>query len=219
VATLSVHGTDGLENMNRIQLSGCRQYQAESTVKFAGVEARETPKPVAQPAPASALPGGTLLELALDASVDLARMAIGDPVRAIVSKPAKAGSEQIVAPQGIAVVGRLVRLEKETRPFPMYEVGIEMEALEMNGQAMPLSATMVEAGPAAGLLRQAKRLDPTFTKKATNSMSVLVREVQRGQGILLWDARRGPLPRGLKMKWRVEDSAGSVQAGLRDSSK
>jgi hypothetical protein len=35
-------------------------------------------------------------------------------------------------------------------------------------------------------------------------MDILVREVQRGQGILHWDARRGPLPRGFKMKWRVQ---------------
>jgi hypothetical protein len=35
-------------------------------------------------------------------------------------------------------------------------------------------------------------------------MDILVREVQRGQGILYWEARRGSIPRGLRMKWRVE---------------
>ena len=32
----------------------------------------------------------------------------------------------------------------------------------------------------------------------------LVKEVQHGQGILEWDARHGALPRGLRMKWRLQ---------------
>ena len=70
-----------------------------------------------------------------------------------------------------------------------------------------MNATMIEAGPEDGLIRQAKRLDPTFTRRRTNRMNILVREVQRGQGILHWDARRGALPEGLKMKWRVQADA------------
>jgi hypothetical protein len=217
-ASLAVIGTDGLENLNRIQLSSCRQFQSESKVKFAGVEVKEEleePEPVAASAAAASLPDGTVLELALEANVDLTKMVIGDSVRAVVARPARPSGEQMLVPQGTVVLGRVVRLEKEARPFPMYEVGIEMEAMEMNGKAIPLSATMVDAGPSAGLLKQAKRLDPTFTKKATNTMNVLVREVQKGQGILLWDARKGALPRGLKMKWRVENGGNEVQAELR----
>jgi hypothetical protein len=219
-ATLAVVGSDGLENLNRIHLTGCRQFQTESRVKFAAAEVKEEPDtaPVSAPLAAAAAPDGAVLELALESSVDLAKQAIGDAVRAVVAKPAKT-SDRTIAPQGAVVLGRLVRLQKETRPFPMYEVGIEIEAIEMNGQAVPVSATMIDAGPAAGLLRQAKRLDPTFTRKATNSMNVLVREVQKGQGILLWDARRGPLPRGLKMKWRVDDPGGTVQAEVRKAAQ
>jgi hypothetical protein len=34
---------------------------------------------------------------------------------------------------------------------------------------------------------------------------MLVREVQKGLGILLWDAKRTTVPKGLKMKWRVAE--------------
>jgi hypothetical protein len=66
---------------------------------------------------------------------------------------------------------------------------------------------MQDAGPAAGLIRQAKRLDPKFSRRPTGKMDVLVREIQQGQGILLWDGKHGPVPRGLRMKWRVNGEA------------
>jgi hypothetical protein len=107
-------------------------------------------------------------------------------------------------PEGAVVLGRLVRLEQQTGPVPIFEIGLEFHTLETGGVAQPLQATLEEAGPSAGLLRQAKRLEPTFSRRRRVRMDILVREVQRGQGILHWDPRRLPIPRGLRMKWRVE---------------
>jgi hypothetical protein len=45
---------------------------------------------------------------------------------------------------------------------------------------------------------------PTFSKKRSARMDILVRETPKGQGILHWDARRPQTPKGLRMKWRVE---------------
>jgi hypothetical protein len=96
-----------------------------------------------------------------------------------------------------------VRLERQDLPFTIWEVGLELDSLQVGNESREVNATMEEAGPANGLIRQQKRMDPVFTRKRTARMNVLVREVQQGQGILLWEARRGALPRGLKMRWRV----------------
>lgn len=196
-ATLTVVGTDGLEHLNRMRLGDCKVFQAESSLRE---EVTEVPSP--KPA-AVALPSQAVLELTLDAPLDPATADPGQPVRAKVSRAVTDG-ERVVIPQGAIVLGRVTRVEKRTVPFPLYEVGIEFQAIELIDQRLPLSATMLEAGPAAGLLRQAKRMDPTFTQRRSSHMDVLVREVQRGQGILLWEAKRGPLPAGLKMKWRIQ---------------
>jgi hypothetical protein len=207
-ATLMIASLDGSEDQNRMRLTTCRHYRADSNIQYAGDQTAPNPEQSSRAAARTAsgddlLPNGTVLELALDASIDPAASKIGDPVRARMAKPAKVG-ERIVVPQGSVVLGHLVRLEKQTMPLPVFDIALEFDTLVIGDRNIPLAVTMDEAGPAAGLLRQAKRLDPTFTRRRTGRMDVLVREVQRGQGILLWDARRGPLPSGLKMKWRVQ---------------
>ena len=104
-----------------------------------------------------------------------------------------------------------MRLDRETMPVPHYVVAIEMDALELGGATAPLLATMLEAGPAAGLLRQEKRFMPTFTQKRPAKLGILVAEQQRGQGVLLWDAKRPRIPRGLRMRWETGATAEAVQ--------
>jgi hypothetical protein len=208
-ATLTVATVDGAENLNRASLGGCKHYRSESTIRFAADEAAslaEAAPVIASPAtlPAkAALPKGALIEVTLDASLDPAVSKIGDTVKATVVRATKDG-ERLVIPPGAIVTGHVVRLDKKTMPFPIHEIGLEFETVEIGGRSLPLSATMEDAGPAPGLLRQSKRIDPEFTTRRTSRIDVLVREIQRGQGILEWDARRGALPRGLRMKWRLQ---------------
>ena len=203
-ASLLMVALDGNEHMNRMQLSECREYRAEATVSFAGEEPAAA-EPAATPAPTAAhLPQRALLELELEGGIKTSQAAVGDVVRAIVSKPLKDGT-RVVVPQGAAVLGRLVRLDKQDLPFPLYEVGLEFHALELDGKRVEIRATMEEAGPAAGLIRQQKSMDPVFTKKRTARMDILVRETPRGQGVLHWEARREMIPRGLRMIWRVDE--------------
>jgi hypothetical protein len=202
--TLSVAATNGDENLNRARLSGCRHYRSESTIRFAvdegaasGGADRVVPRSIE-------LPAGAVLELNLDSSLDPATARIGDMVRATLAHPIKV-NERVLISQGATALGRVVRVDKKTTPFSIYQVGLAFESIAMGDQVVPLAATMDDAGPAAGLLRQSKHLDPTFTPRHRNGrIDVLVREVQRGQGILEWDAKHTPIPRGLRMKWRVE---------------
>jgi hypothetical protein len=194
-ATQAIVAADGIESLNRARITGCRHYEAESTVRF------DDPSPVpsspaAIPPSPAALSSGALLELAFEVPWNPATATIDAPVRLrllrLQSQPASG-----------AALARVVRLDYQERPFPIWEIGFELESLLLEGQTIPVNATMEDAGPAAGLLRQEKRMDPIFTRQRQARMNILVREVQRGQGILLWDARRGPLPRSLKMRWRL----------------
>lgn len=205
-ASLSVVTAEGESTLNRTRLGGCRHYRSESTIQFATEAAQATNERDRRIPPSIALPAGALLELTLDSSLDPATSRIGDTVHAILARPVKQG-ETVIVPPGVPVTGRLVRMEKTTMPFPIYRVGLQLEELNVEGGSVPLTATMIEAGPAAGLLRQSKELSPVFSKKRDSRIDILVREVQRGQGVLDWDARRAPIPRGLHMKWRVMGEA------------
>jgi hypothetical protein len=52
---------------------------------------------------------------------------------------------------------------------------------------------------------------PTFTQKRPAKLGILVAEQQRGQGVLLWDAKRPRIPRGLRMRWETGATAEAVQ--------
>lgn len=213
LATLTITATDGVADMNRSRLGSCRQYRAESTVRFETLEGGDANQPslrqAAEPAVSVALPDRTLFELALESALDPAAAAVGDPVSARLLNPIRVGSVVLI-PRGARVVGRIVRLERQTAPFPTFEIGLEFNAAEAGGRTITLVATMIDSGPAAGLIRQSRHLEPTFTRRRVARMDTLVREVQQGQGVLTWDARRGALPAGLKMKWRVTSGRAST---------
>lgn len=205
IASFSIVTADGTENLNRMQFDACRHYEADSTVSYE-MNPGEADRAAAErkpAAPAFSLPAGSILELTLYGGIDPVQAGPGDVVKASVARILVNGESLPFS--GVATMsGRVVRLEKLTAGSPYVQIGVEMHRIEVEGKSFPMAATMIDAGPHPGLVRQAKRLDPTFTKHRTQRLDVLVREVRRGQGILQWDARRGPVPGGLRMRWRVD---------------
>jgi hypothetical protein len=200
--SLFIATVDSLESLNRMKIGDCRHYRAESTLRFETETASSSKTAAPEVSSDLAIPAGTLVELTLETPLDPATMNVGDVIKARVLKAIRSGDRTLV-PEGAVAFGHLVRLESESIPFPMFQVGLAFESLEISGQTMALTLTMEDAGPHAGLIRQAKRMDPTFTKRRSPRLDILVREVQTGQGFLHWDARKGPIPRGLHTKWRV----------------
>lgn len=208
-ATLLVATSDGLERLNRSRFGECRRFETESRV----VADEAGGAPAAKPAVEEArrIEPGAVLEMELDPALTPARLRQGDPVRARLVK-ALEGAEGVLAPAGSVVRGVVARLREEAAPFPLYEIGLEFTGIEVGGGILPLRATLVEVEREKGLIAEAKRMDPAFTRKRRPRLEMLVREVQQGQGILLWDARRPVVPKGLKMKWRVaEDLAARAE--------
>ena len=209
-ATLTVVATDGSANMNRTRFTAWRHYRAESTIQFAsdaksdGGESDRIVPPT--PAAAPLVAKGAVIELTLDAGLDPATAKLGD---SLVAKIVRLDGGRSPVSEGTPVRVRLIRLDKVDMPFPIFEVGLQVESLAIADRQVPLVATMQQAGPAPGLIRQSKHLHPTFTRKRSDHIDILVPEIARGQGILEWDARKGPIPRGLHMKWRVDADADS----------
>ena len=152
----------------------------------------------------AALPASLRIDLTLDSDVDPEKAALGDSIRAIIARPVQ-NAGQLIVPEGAIVHGRVVRLERADQPFDHYIVGLEFHTLETADGRVDFFATMQDAGPVPGLLRQAKHLDPVFTRKRTRRLDVLVSEKPRGEGILLWDAKHPQIRRGLKMRWVTAD--------------
>jgi hypothetical protein len=191
---------DGEEHRNDITFTDCHQFRADSTVKFDTTETASPPLVSNHGATQVALPPSLLVELTLDSDIDPEKAALGDSVRALVARSIR-DDAGIIAPEGSIVHGRLVRLERSAQPFEHYVIGIEFHTLETADKRFNFLATMQDAGPARGLLPQAKRLDPVFTRKRTDRLDILVREKPRGEGILHWDAKHAEIRRGLRMRW------------------
>jgi hypothetical protein len=202
----SMLGILGNEYRNRRRLTNCRQYTAEASLRF---DSAAEAAPVARP---SALPPRLPLELMLESTIDLETAALGDEVRAALARPLL-HQGQLLAPQGAAVLGRLVRLEKNAMPFPHYVVGLEFDVLESPAGRLEFAATLEDVAPGPGLIRQAKTLDPTFDRRRrVPRLEILVRERQEGRGVLHWDARQPRIRRGLRMRWRTEPGMTSAQS-------
>jgi len=203
---LSVVTVAGDEFRNRTTFDQCRQFRAESALRFDDEEGAAAPQPEVETPAARVelLPVAQQIDLVLDSDIDLTKSAVGDAIRAVVGRAVHAETG-ILVPEGAVLQGRLSRLEQSGQPFDHYVVGLEFRTLDAGDRKFEFYATMQDAGPARGLLREARRMDPVFTKRRTARLDILVREKPRGEGILLWEAKNPLIHRGLKMRWLTVD--------------
>jgi hypothetical protein len=204
MATLELTGADGGQNRNITRIDSCRQYGAESSIRFA-VEAAPTPSELPAETDeedfATAAPG--VIELQLEEPIDPSKAAAGAEIRARVSKAAKGGNAVLI-PAGTLVYGRLVRVDRQGA-LPVYDVAMEFDSIENGAGKRPFAATLERTGPGPGLVRQSKKMMPNMRPGGRARMTILVSEVRQGQGVIVWDVRKGPIPRGFRMKWRVDE--------------
>ena len=200
---LMLVSTDGNENLNRQKLGECRQYLGEAKVSFESESKEAIPAKVESATGAVQLPRASVLELELAEPLVPVKAVVGQPLKIRMSRALRR-DEQILLAEGSEVAARVVRLERQETPFPLWEIGIELVSVQVGTEVVDLRATLIDAGPESGLLRLSKTFMPKFTKKRTTRMDILVRETPKGQAILHWDAKRPQVPKGLRMKWRVE---------------
>ena len=119
------------ESVNVTRFTGCRQYSGESVLVFSdpapdGGALAAAPKTIE-------VPGGLVLEVALETPIASATSATGDPVTAVLRKAVKK-SGAVIAPKGALLHGRITTLRRENgQRSAYYIVGLEFFELEFPG--------------------------------------------------------------------------------------
>lgn len=184
----------GNESRNTTRFTNCRQFAGESVLSFA--DAPDTPEPVKPAAPERiVLPGGLEVDLRLDTAVGPGASAVGDEVRATVVRDSKQKG-RVLIPKGAVVAGRLVRLQRQSRPRSVeWSVGFDFTRVEFENKYAAFHAVLIArpvmleipgplGGPVPAMSRSELPEDPRI-------------------GILYIRGEAGKLPAGARMSWRT----------------
>ena len=193
---LAIALRSGRETQNTITFSGCREYQAESEIVFAGAA-----DPVSAAAPSSgrghvSLPIGLPVTLSLADPIDTKTAAAGDPVAANVVKPVlRPGSGEVLIPAGAVVRGRIRRVEHYLLPEPYFRIAASFNRVEVQGM-VSLFFARHEADPIL-----AGRLNANLAPRDTGIWFW-------GVGTFLFPTKKDHtvLPAGFESKWFTLDS-------------
>ena len=101
-----------------------------------------------------ALPGGLSIPLRLDLPIDSQHAAVGDEIRAVVSKAVRFG-DQVLLPRGALVKGVIRRLDRHSGNLPYFEVGLEFNEAEYGTHHAALFGKPDEMTPFSGYHRTA----------------------------------------------------------------
>ncbi len=133
----------GAEHRNRTRFTACRQYTGESVISF-GEAPAETAAPAGPAAPVE-LPAGLDVEMALEGPLDSAKLAIGDPVRAVAVRDTKKDGK-VRLPKGARFTGRITRIEKRQTSFEFLVVGLCLDRVEFEGRRGAFHGKLQGAG-------------------------------------------------------------------------
>jgi len=140
----------GAENSNRVLFSNCREFKAESELSFG------------DPVPSASLrmrleeftmPAAVSLPLRLETPIDSETSKVGDEIRARISGAVKKGDE-LIAPKGAVVFGRIRRLERYTEPRAYFILGIEFSELQYGPKRARFRARLEHVAPLEGAVNR-----------------------------------------------------------------
>ena len=152
---LEAESFDGSRYRNHATFSGCRRYGSESTISFGDENTTAAGTvPTAPREDPRALPGGIAIVLRLEGPIDSDRAAVGDEIRAMVSKDARFGDE-LVLPRGAIAKGVIRRFDRHTGNRPYYEVGLEFSEAEYDGHSAVVFGKLDDVSSFMGFHRNA----------------------------------------------------------------
>ena len=138
---------DAAEQENVTTYSGCHEFLGESTVHFGDTPAAEgkaeapgsLAKTEGSKEPKQNFPPGVRLTIRFEAAIDSTASAAGDLVAAVARQKESRRKRGLLPDGGAPLRCRLTRLENNFRTAHM-NVSIACEAVELNGQWIPLAA-------------------------------------------------------------------------------
>lgn len=123
-------GPSGLRSMSETKFLECHEFLGESTLHFDDLDASSAPKASAIPAQTRELPPGLRFSVDLETPIDTKESWVGDPIVGRLGENLKLSNEMI-APKGARVVGRLVALRAHLSPGEMLEIGFDWQQIEV----------------------------------------------------------------------------------------
>jgi hypothetical protein len=148
-ATMDVLFSEGVESVNELAYSNCREYAGQATIRFdddavaVGALTSEAQQPAA---PARRLPPGLRFRIGLTSPIHSETAAAGDAVTGVILHEVKDRKLGIVASENDVVHGRILQLEQHLYPFPRWLLGIRFDTLEHDGVEQPLALKSRERG-------------------------------------------------------------------------
>jgi hypothetical protein len=154
----------GEADLDRIDFTQCRVFEAESTISFDAPNSAEQ-----NPRFASAsiddtlrrLPGGLHIAVKLLSAVS-ANSAVGSLIDGVVAQDVVA-KRAVIIPAGSMVRGRIRRLERYSDPSPVFVVGLEFTEVEVRGIRHVFDADLVSMDNVAGVEPVLPTKDTTAT--------------------------------------------------------
>jgi hypothetical protein len=138
---LDTSDTNGGETRSLTEFSGCREYMAESHLRFGDQDASMGSSSTA-PQRVSSVPSGVSLTLALIDAIDLGTAAAGDAVSAKVVHSVRArDSEKALVPAESVARGRILEMRHQMKP-EKFLVSMRFDTVEINGSVLFLSARL-----------------------------------------------------------------------------
>jgi hypothetical protein len=142
----------GEVNHNRIEFTGCRVFQAQSTIDFAAPDSVQEPPHFGTSSVDDTLrplPAGLRITVKLRNRITAA-MAVGSLIEGVVDGNVRANGAVVIA-SGSPVRGRIRRLERYTDPSPHFVVGLEFTEVELQGVRHRFYASLVKIESTPGV--------------------------------------------------------------------
>jgi hypothetical protein len=194
IVDLESESYNGDVHWNHAAFDGCRKYGAESSITFGD---ENTPAPAAQAEEKKeelpeGLPPGLEIQLKLVTAVDSAHAAVGDEIRAVVSKNVRIDSETIL-PRGAIVKGVIRRFDRHVGNRPYCAVGIEFTEAAYEGRRVVIFGKMDGISKFTGLHKNVIGFGESADRPPIS-----------GVGYFYVEGESFTIPQGLSLVWVTE---------------
>ncbi len=134
---------DGTQTRSVSTYANCREYASKSRMLFqAPPSGAEAGGEASAGAPPNPLPEGVHLDTRIVTPIDSDTAWAGDAIEAVLRSPLRDKKHKIAAPAGARLHGRLVRFGHISEPVEHFEIAVQLESIEINGQTVPLRAAL-----------------------------------------------------------------------------